>query len=367
MEAMGEHAADHTAGQAVTPGLSAASLLRGRALRSVPASALLTDHAASDGGAAAGGAVTSGSVTGVTSTGTAFSGGAAEALEQCLEALASAVDAADNELGLASFREAADFADLTEELSRRTEHLQLLAAAAVERTRTEAVNAAGPAAKATGWTTGWGTDTDTAGDVTGSGAMSAAAAPGTAPGPARVRSVPADDGCRNTAEYLRVRLRISIGEARRRLALAAAVLPRTGLNAHPMPPACEQTAANLAAGTIASRAGTIITTALDKARPITDPATLHTMEAALNRTALENDHDFLLRIAHRWTDAIDQDGTEPSEEELRHRQGAFTRRPRRGLHHLEIFATTDQYEHLLTAMNTATNPRTQPTTTTADG
>jgi hypothetical protein len=59
-------------------------------------------------------------------------------------------------------------------------------------------------------------------------------------------------------------------------------------------------------------------------------------------------------------DAIDQDGTEPSEEELRHRQGAFLRRPRRGLHHLEIFAPTDQYEHLLTVMNTATNPRTQP-------
>ncbi|WP_240987256.1 HNH endonuclease signature motif containing protein, partial [Arthrobacter sp. Soil736] len=34
--------------------------------------------------------------------------------------------------------------------------------------------------------------------------------------------------------------------------------------------------------------------------------------------------------------------------------------PRRGLHHLEIFATPDQYEHLLTVMNTATNPRTQP-------
>ncbi|MEN8585476.1 hypothetical protein ABFP37_22550, partial [Burkholderia sp. RS01] len=34
----------------------------------------------------------------------------------------------------------------------------------------------------------------------------------------------------------------------------------------------------------------------------------------------------------------------------------------RGLHHLEIFATADQYEHLLTVMNTATNPRTPPTT-----
>ena len=84
------------------------------------------------------------------------------------------------------------------------------------------------------------------------------------------------------------------------------------------------------------------------------------MEHALTSTAVENDHDFLTRIAHRWADAIDQDGTEPSEEDLRHRQGAFLRRPRRGLHHLEIFATTDQYEHLLTVMNTATNPRTHP-------
>ena len=40
------------------------------------------------------------------------------------------------------------------------------------------------------------------------------------------------------------------------------------------------------------------------------------------------------------------------------------RRPRRGLHHLEIFATTDQYEDLITVMNTATNPRTTTPTTT---
>ena len=91
------------------------------------------------------------------------------------------------------------------------------------------------------------------------------------------------------------------------------------------------------------------------------------MEHTSTRTAIENDHDFLTRIAHRWTDAIDQDGTEPTEEDLRHRQGAFLRRPRRGLHHLEIFATTDQYEHLLTVMNTATNPRTTTTPPAADG
>ncbi|MCZ9885183.1 HNH endonuclease, partial [Arthrobacter sp. B2a2-09] len=40
-----------------------------------------------------------------------------------------------------------------------------------------------------------------------------------------------------------------------------------------------------------------------------------------------------------------------------HRQGAFIRKPRRGLHHLEIFATAEQFETLATVMNTATNPR----------
>ena len=79
-------------------------------------------------------------------------------------------------------------------------------------------------------------------------------------------------------------------------------------------------------------------------------------------TAIENDADFLARIARRWTEALDQDGAEPSEELLRQLQGAFLRKPRHGLQHLEIFATADQFEHLMTVMNTATNPRTGPDT-----
>ena len=82
------------------------------------------------------------------------------------------------------------------------------------------------------------------------------------------------------------------------------------------------------------------------------------MEHALTRTAAENDPDFLARVARSWTDALDQDGAEPSEELSRQLQGAFIRKPRHGLHHLEIFATAEQFEHLLTVMNTATNPRT---------
>ena len=87
------------------------------------------------------------------------------------------------------------------------------------------------------------------------------------------------------------------------------------------------------------------------------------MEHQLTRQAVQSDADLLSRIARRWTDAIDQDGSEPSEEELRRRQGVFLRQARRGLQHIEIFATPDQCEPLLTVMNTATNPRTREDST----
>ncbi len=173
---------------------------------------------------------------------------------------------------------------------------------------------------------------------------------------------PADDGYRNATEFLRARLRISAAEARRRISLAAAVLPRTGFTGHTEPAERPELAAAVAAGTIGSRSATIITLALDRVRHHATEDITARMEHALTRTAAEHDTDFLTRIARQWTDAIDQDGTEPTENELRRRQGAFLRQPRRGLHHLEIFATTDQYESLLTVMNTATNPRTRPGT-----
>lgn len=235
----------------------------------------------------------------------------------------------------------------------------------------EAASTAGSAAA--GWTTGWGTEVAVHGPLGWNTAPDAAENPGAGDGvspdpatgstpglasatPNSATPNPADDGYRTTPEFLRALLRISVAEARRRLALASAVLPRTGITGHPQPPERPELAEALAAGTIASRP-TIIALALDRVRhhAITD-ATLR-MEHALTRTAAENDPDFLARIARHWTDAIDQDGSEPADHELRQRQGAFLRPVRRGLHHLEIFATTDQYEHLPTVMNTATNPR----------
>ena len=168
MEAMGEQAADHTAGRAVTPGLSAAALLRGRRLRSVPASASRTDCLASDGGAAAGfgafpgmrrapadgiriaprsadqdghdGGAAAGfgnadfGPAGVgAASGDAMPAGASDCLKRCLDLLEAAIESAREELALAGFAEAADFAGLTEEISRRFEYLQIGRASCRER------------------------------------------------------------------------------------------------------------------------------------------------------------------------------------------------------------------------------------------
>jgi hypothetical protein len=167
-----------------------------------------------------------------------------------------------------------------------------------------------------------------------------------------------DDGYRNTVEFLRARLRIGAAEARRRLGLADTLLPRQGLAGRPIPPVHPELGAAVAAGEVASRAATVITLALDRVRHSCLPEAAAAMEHALTRTAAENDADFLARVSRSWAEALDQDGAEPSEELLRQLQGAFLRKPRHGLQHLEIFATTDQFEHLITVMNTATNPRT---------
>uniref|UniRef100_UPI00254A234C DUF222 domain-containing protein n=1 Tax=Arthrobacter sp. efr-133-R2A-120 TaxID=3040277 RepID=UPI00254A234C len=272
-----------------------------------------------------------------------------------------------------TFPDAADFAGKVEEISRTVEFLQLVAAQAVERTRSEAQAARQPSA-APGWRTGWTEPTATAaGTAIPADTATAPAPEGPATSLTEAADVPvqasaanlaeaadpADDGYRNAAEFLRARLRIGIGEARRRLTLASGVLPRTGITGQDVPARHEVLAAALSTAAVPSRSATIISTALDQVRHLADQETTLQMEHSLTRTAVRSDPDFVNRMAKRWVDAIDQDGTEPGEEELRHRQGAFIRKPRRGLHHLEIFATAEQFETLATAMNTATNPRLQ--------
>src|SRR6476661_6377544 len=158
MEAIGEGASGY-ADRAAMPGPRSARLW------SVPDSRAVALGAAVAGGlrivpeAAGHGGHDGGATAGLGAAGRdVFTLGAMDSLKRCLGLLAAAVEAAPGELALAGFPAAADFAGLAEEISRRGEHLQLLSAAAVDRTRTEAINAAGPASKAAGWTTGWGHD-----------------------------------------------------------------------------------------------------------------------------------------------------------------------------------------------------------------
>ncbi|WP_394525164.1 DUF222 domain-containing protein [Paenarthrobacter nicotinovorans] len=306
---------------------------------------------------------------GMSFEGRAGAAGLAESLALGAAAVAAVRSLAAEETRLFDFTEAADFAGSVEEISRALEYLQVVAAQAVERTRTEAQRAApaqqpgqSPPSGAQEWRTGW---TEPAGESEGGGG--GGSVPAAADGDGGGGSV-LDDGYRNAAEFLRARLRIGIGEARRRLALANEVLPAAGITGQEIPARRQRLADALHTGQVPSRSATIISTALDKAQHFTDPDTLTGMEHALTTTATQSDPDFVTTMANRWIDHIDHNGPEPTEEALRHVQGAFLRRQRRhGLHHLEIFATTEQYETLTTAMNAATNPRLTNTTNTQTG
>ncbi|MGF9660556.1 DUF222 domain-containing protein [Arthrobacter crystallopoietes] len=166
---------------------------------------------------------------------------------------------------------------------------------------------------------------------------------------------------RDAADYLRARLRISRSEARRRIRVGAATMPRTLITGGETPPKYEHLAAGLAESDIGGTAATLIHDTLERIRPAAAPDDLAAMEQQLTRQAAESDLDTLRIIARSWEAAIDPDGREPSTEQLAAQQGVFIKRKRWGLHRLEVCATDEQYEHLITAMNTATNPRLQTT------
>ncbi|SDX23313.1 protein of unknown function, partial [Arthrobacter sp. cf158] len=348
-------------------------------------------------------------MAGLIESGTQSAPGTVGPLARAANSLASLRESAAPEARSFGFLEAADFAGKVEEVARVLEYLQVVAAQAVERTRNEAQNAQrGSSSAAPEWRTGWAEPAVGADNPVDSVALGAAqpgaamgtysaAQPGAATGThsaatpgaaawvagsagaakAGSPASPLDDGYRNAAEFLRARLRISISEARRRLALANDVLPQTGMTGQHIPARREILADAHSSALLPSRSATIISAALDKTRHLTDDDTITLMEQALTTTAKETDPDFVAKMAKAWSDRIDQDGPEPSEEALRQLQGAFLRRRRRhGLHHLEIFATDEQIETLTTAMNTATNPRlttpepshtTEPSDTTEPG
>ena len=172
---------------------------------------------------------------------------------------------------------------------------------------------------------------------------------------------------RNTAGFLRKRLKIGLGEARRRLRLGADTLPATHLTGAPAPPRLPALGAALAASGISGRAAALIRNAVERVRHTAAPAALQAMEVMLTRQAAEADLDILREVIKAWEAGLDPDGREPAAEFLRARQGLFLRGRHHGLHRIETAATDEQYEYLATVMNTSTNPRLHAAGAAADG
>lgn len=164
---------------------------------------------------------------------------------------------------------------------------------------------------------------------------------------------------RNTPEFLRARFQISKSEAQRRLLRGQRLLPQRTLTGNHV--AAEYT--ELARGAVDCSIDTeglqLAIRALDEAKSRTSTAVLGQMESNLLHAAAQHDPDFLRPIIQRWNTIIDQDGAEPTEEELNQRQGIWRMRSQRGLNHFQIWADQPQTEVLLTVMHAGANPRSQ--------
>ncbi|TJY71494.1 DUF222 domain-containing protein [Arthrobacter sp. CAU 1506] len=271
--------------------------------------------------------------------------------------------------GALSTRELANTVAAVEDVSKVVEFLQAVGAHAVESAD---IAANGETAATTTSTLAGTPDAGEAGWADPAAAISAGdasdhpvglepAGPDIAgPGGAGTKQRRRKTEFRNNAEYLRSRLGISIIEARRRLRVGKAVTAPVRFDGEPGTPALPVLAEAMAAGEISGGAAALVTDSIGRARHAApDPGTLEAMEASLVRQAAETDADTLAMVAKTWETAVDQDGAEPSEEELRSRQGMFYRGRRRGLHQFVINTTDDQYEALATVMNSAANPRIQ--------
>ena len=165
---------------------------------------------------------------------------------------------------------------------------------------------------------------------------------------------------RNTADYLRARLGIGKAEAARRLRVAGRVLPRVGISGQRCDGKYADLGAAVAGGLVAGNEAAMISSALDRAALLASGETLEVMEKSLTVLATETDADALGRAIRLWEARLDADGQEPTEDFLKARQGVFLRGRRHGLNRLDIAATDEQFEYLMTVMNTAANPRTKP-------
>ena len=216
--------------------------------------------------------------------------------------------------------ELVSLASSIEDLSRLVDHLQVTTAAAMDRSRI-----------ASGVSDSWKTPE---GDI--------------------------QQEYKNTADYLRHRLRISRREAWRRIRLGSALSPAVSLTGQQIEPELSVLAESAAQGLLSGQAAQTVSMAMKRVQGCGTPEERAAMESALTEVAVSQDLDALNVVASAWINHVDPDGTAPSELQKAELQGLFVRRKYRGLHRLDIFATEDQFETLMTALTPEASPRTGP-------
>src|SRR6195952_1647779 len=132
---------------------------------------------------------------------------------------------------------------------------------------------------------------------------------------------PTELGAKSLRDVLKIRLRISLKEAKHRLEEATELGPRVALNGEPLAPVLDQVAATQAAGTVGPEHVTVIREFLDKLPGWVDHTTKDKAQRKLTGIAGGAGPDALRKAAHREATLIDQDGPQPNDAERARKRG----------------------------------------------
>ncbi|WP_170133190.1 HNH endonuclease signature motif containing protein [Arthrobacter livingstonensis] len=170
------------------------------------------------------------------------------------------------------------------------------------------------------------------------------------------------EGVKQPADLFSATLKLSRAESARRLRLAEHFMPTTNaLTLVTTPPAQPVAASAFFAGNLSAEQAHTVSRFTEEAQHLVEagqiePELAAELERTLTRHARDMDPDSLARIGTRAVNVLDPDGQQPSEGELRVKQGLVFRRPRRGLVGFNGYLTIAQYEMWRTAIESALNP-----------
>jgi hypothetical protein len=167
-------------------------------------------------------------------------------------------------------------------------------------------------------------------------------------------------GCRTATQLLERITRVSAREASRRAHLGAVLAPRCALDGSPLPAQFAIAGAAVEQGRIGVDAAWAITRALGQAASHASPVDLEAAEEQLVAAAEADSADLVAVQARLWRDALDPDGAEPREEELRARREFRIGREIDGMTPFHGWADPNSAAVLRAAVAERTSPHRQP-------